>query len=183
MAKSVLLIRHGQSTFNAAYAESGEDPMDYDAPLSRHGEAQVRALKDRLGKRSFDLAVTTPYTRAIQTCLGLFDGRDLPVRVEALHGEQVGASCDIGRSPKVLAATYPTLTFAHLDDPWWYVEPAAGRRIVREPSARLMDRVDAFRAWLDKRPEERIAVVGHVMFFSALSGHVLENCGTVEFQS
>ena len=41
--KVVYLIRHGQSTFNAAYEQTGVDPMLFDAPLSALGVRQVAA--------------------------------------------------------------------------------------------------------------------------------------------
>ena len=44
--KVVYLIRHGQSTFNAAYARDGVDPMLFDAPLSALGRRQVATLRD-----------------------------------------------------------------------------------------------------------------------------------------
>ena len=42
--KVVYLIRHGQSTFNAAYEQTGVDPMLFDAPLSALGVRQVAEL-------------------------------------------------------------------------------------------------------------------------------------------
>ena len=69
--KAIHLIRHGESTFNAAYREAGEDPMIVDAPLSALGRRQVDRLAGELCDVTFELAVTSPFTRAIQTCLGL----------------------------------------------------------------------------------------------------------------
>jgi len=42
--KVVYLIRHGQSTFNAAYERDGVDPMLFDAPLTELGRRQVAQL-------------------------------------------------------------------------------------------------------------------------------------------
>lgn len=42
--KVVYLIRHGQSTFNAAYERDGVDPMLFDAPLTKLGRRQVAQL-------------------------------------------------------------------------------------------------------------------------------------------
>ena len=41
MTKIVHCIRHGQSTFNAHFAETGEDPLHFDAPLTELGQRQV----------------------------------------------------------------------------------------------------------------------------------------------
>ncbi len=170
------LIRHGQSTFNAAYAEAGEDPMDFDAPLSPLGHHQVAELRAEFAEARVDLAVTTPFTRALQTCLGLFGGRDIPILVEQLHRERLGASCDVGRPPAALAAEFPDLAFGHLDDPWWYVAPTPAEPFDPEPLELMDRRVAQFRNWLAARPERRIAVVGHGMFFHAMTEHVFANC-------
>ena len=44
MAKSLDLIRHGQSTFNATYAETGLDPFEEDARLTELGRRQVSVM-------------------------------------------------------------------------------------------------------------------------------------------
>lgn len=174
--KQIHLIRHGQSTFNAAYAEAGEDPMYFDAPLSPLGEEQVVALRGDVAGLALDLVVTSPFTRAVQTCLGAFSGRGLPIIVEASHRERLGASCDVGRSPRLLARDFPELEFDHLDDPWWYVEDNVDGPWADEPLDVLDERIATFRTWLAARPEKRIAVVGHSMFFHAMTGHVFANC-------
>ena len=72
MPKLVDLIRHGQSTFNAAYAEIGSDPLHYDARLTPLGHAQVAAARETLRANAYELIVTSPFSRAIETTLGLF---------------------------------------------------------------------------------------------------------------
>lgn len=184
MPETIHLIRHGQSRFNAAFdGETGLDPMIFDAPLSELGRRQVAALRSALEREgeAYELAVTTPFTRAIETCVGLFEGRGVPVVVEALHREYLVHSCDVGRSPRTLARAFPTLSFGHLDDPWWYA--VNGVAIAVEPAEILMTRVAAFRRWLGDRPERRIAVVGHGTFFRALTGlGTIENCQVVPFR-
>ena len=89
--KEVYLIRHGESEYNQWRRNSFRnpctllcvrDPMLFDAPLSRAGEAQVRALRRALWSMTKDnafaigprveLVVTSPLTRAVETCLGGF---------------------------------------------------------------------------------------------------------------
>ena len=191
MAKLVHLIRHGQSTFNAAYRETGEDPILFDAPLSPLGLRQVAERRPEFDNLAIDLVVTSPFTRAIQTALGLFGHRDVPILVEALHRERLGASCDIGRSPNALQVDFPDLAFDHLDDPWWYVDGTGntgweiptngsggviGTTFGLEPLSIVLARVAAFREWLRARPEQAIAAVGHATFFAEMVGHVLGNC-------
>ncbi len=191
MSKLLHLIRHGESTFNAAYRETGQDPIDYDAPLSPTGHRQVAERRAAFDGLVVDLVVTSPLTRAIETALGLFGHRDVAILVEALHCERLGASCDIGRSPAALWADFPDLAFDHLDNPWWYADgigdtsfeiPATGRggpigtTFGLEPIDNLLTRIAAFRDWLHARPEQAIAAVGHATYFAEMTGHMLQNC-------
>ena len=111
MPKTVHCIRHGQSTFNAHWEEGGSDPLHFDAPLSDLGQQQVAAAAVALRDVPYELVVTSPLTRAIQTTLGLFaDHPSAPeIRVECLHRERLENSCDVGRSPVLLGATIPGL--------------------------------------------------------------------------
>jgi glucosyl-3-phosphoglycerate phosphatase len=177
MPKLVDLIRHGQSTFNAACTEAGSDPLHYDARLTPLGHAQVAAARAMLGATKYDLVVTTPFSRAVETALGLFGAADVPILVEALHRERLESSCDIGRSKAELARDFPNLVFDHLDDPWWHdcaEKNALGHAI--EPEEVFIVRVHDFRRWLMARPEPRIAVIGHGTFFRHLTGVPLANC-------
>jgi broad specificity phosphatase PhoE len=178
--QTVHLIRHGESLFNALCAQAPwSDPMLFDAPLSASGEAQVAELRRRVTGLPVELVVTSPLTRALQTALGAFGGNGVPILVEALHCERVEASCDVGRSPGVLAAEFPALRFDHLEDPWWYADGVPPGQVPWEPEEVFTARVDAFRAWLAARPERTIAVIGHGAFFSRLTGQRLANCELV----
>jgi broad specificity phosphatase PhoE len=181
MSKIIDLIRHGQSTFNAAYAETGSDPLHYDARLTPLGHAQVKAARETLRAADYELIVTSPFTRAIETAIGLF-GASAPIRVEALHRERLESSCDIGRPAAALAQDFPSLAFDHLDDPWWHDcadKDALGHAI--EPEHVFLARLADFRAWLVSRPERSIAVIGHGTFFHRLTGVAFVNCGVLRW--
>ncbi|WP_417513825.1 histidine phosphatase family protein [Minwuia sp.] len=182
MSKTIHLIRHGQSTFNAHMSLHGVDPMYFDAPLSPRGEEQVAALRDQMAAHPVDLVVSTPFTRAIQTSLGAFGHRGLPLVIEALHREHLNASCDVGSPPKVLTDAFPELDFGHLDDPWWYQKEGHRGPFAEEPHDMLMERVNRFRGWLASRPERRIAVVGHGTFFYMLLGRFLNNAEVAKLE-
>jgi broad specificity phosphatase PhoE len=180
---AILCIRHGQSAFNAAYEETGIDPMLFDARLTPKGEAQVLAAREILRDVPFDLVLISPLTRALQTAFGIFEGHfsSPRFRVEALHRERAESSCDVGRSPSALRADYPTLDFDHLPEVWWHDDGdpnALGLRI--EPLETLMERMAHFSRFLASRPERRIAVVGHGTFFYHLTGTFLPNCGMID---
>jgi broad specificity phosphatase PhoE len=177
--KSVFLIRHGQSTFNDIYARTLVDPGLIDAPLSPLGETQVVQAREKAQALKVELVVTTPFTRALQTARGLF-GEAHPLVIECLHRERVVASCDIGRSPKLLAADFPGLCFDHIGDPWWHCEDVDANGIPQEPLEAVHGRIAQFRTWLRARPEQRIAVVGHSAFFFHMTSHKFANCEILE---
>jgi broad specificity phosphatase PhoE len=178
--KTIHLIRHGQSLFNASFDTATRiDPMLYDAPLSPAGRAQATSLRAEAHGLGAELILTSPLTRAIQTTLAAFGPDHAPIRVEALHHERVEHSCDVGRSPADLARAFPGLAFEHLDDPWWHSDRSHPFAIVLEPEAVLLARVETFRAWLNRRPERVIAVIGHGTFLNRLTGRVFRNCERV----
>ena len=176
MPQLVHFIRHGQSTFNAAWAETGRDPGHIDAPLSPLGHDQVAQAREALAPVHVDLVISSPLTRALQTTVGIFGGRGVDVMVTCRHRERLESSCDLGRSPKALAADFPHLAFDHLADPWWHDGPTDADGLPVEPEDVFEARVAAFAAWLDARPEASIAVVGHHVFFRSLTGRPLANC-------
>lgn len=189
MIKTIHCIRHGQSTFNAHWEQAGKtDPLHFDAVLSDLGHEQVAARAATVRDVPYELIVTSPLTRAIQTTLGLF--REHPsasrIRVECLHRERLENSCDVGRSPTLLRGAFPDLAFDHLEEIWWHRDGEPDERgIVVEPDAVLTERVRRFRHWLSERPERLIAVVGHGTFFYHLTGRLLQNCeiATLELES
>lgn len=179
---TILCIRHGQSTFNAAWAANPADPMLWDARLSELGEAQVRQARASIAEHPVELVLVSPLTRALQTALGLFDGHPSAPAMEVvpLLRERVENSCDVGRSPAALAAEFPALSFAHLPQVWWHAEGEADERGVHvEPDAVVQARAAAFRIALLARPERVIAVVGHGTFLRHLTGKALANCEVV----
>ena len=182
MPRSIDLIRHGQSTFNAHYEATGMDPMHFDARLTPLGESQVVAARDRYTDRDYDVVIASPLTRAIQTAHGIFGERDIRIEICALHREWQISSCDIGRGVAELQADFPHLDFSGLDDPWWHHDaPASALGFPQETEQHLATRVAAFVAMITARPEQRIAVVGHGDFFRRLIGRHLANCERAEW--
>lgn len=182
MPKTIFLIRHGQSTFNAHYEATGEDPGHFDAPLTDLGHAQAAQVRDDLAGTPVDLAVCSPLTRAIQTTLGIFGERGVPVHVTHHHRERLESSCDVGRSPVLLREHFPGLVFDHLDDPWWHHDPDMSGPFVIEPLGVFEKRVEEFAEWISARPEANVAVIGHGTFFHALTGRWLRNCEVMEWR-
>jgi len=176
MADIVHLIRHGQSTFNAAWERDKVDPMILDAPLTTLGHDQAAGLRDTVAQLRVDAVIASPLTRALQTASSLSHGLNVPIHVEPLHREYVWSSCDIGRSPIALAQEFPHLIFDHLSDPWWWCPSGNPTSVDKEPPEIVMNRVHAFLAALKTRPEKSVAIVGHCTFFWLFSGIMLQNC-------
>lgn len=87
----ILLARHGETPWNAEGRYQGQE----DIPLSPTGEAQARALGDRLREVSITRAVASPLTRARHTAESALGGRDLPLTLdpglmEIAHGTWEG---------------------------------------------------------------------------------------------
>jgi broad specificity phosphatase PhoE len=182
-AKTVLCIRHGESTFNAAWRAAPHDPLHFDARLSASGHEQVRRARTAVLHYPVELVITSPLTRALQTTVGLFGDHPSGPRVEvsALLRERVENSCDLGRSPAELAAEFPSLDFARLDGVWWHAEGTPDHRgVCIEPVPLVQARVAAFRDYVSSRPESIVAVVGHGTFLFYLTDRVFGNCGVAE---
>ena len=176
MVQDVYLIRHGQSTFNAAYEASGVDPMHFDARLSQRGAGQIAGAREAALDLGVDLVVASPLTRALQTATGLFHGAAVPIVVSNIHIERLEHSCDVGRTAAVLSDEYPSLDFAHLEDRWWHLGENGEGGFAVEPEPVFMDRVAVFSQWISSRPEPVVAVVGHGEFFQRLTGRYMDNC-------
>ena len=176
MADIVHLIRHGQSTFNLAWEETGVDPMIIDAPLTPHGQQQAQDLRPTIAGLGIEAVLVSPLTRAIQTASSITHGLNVPIHVDATHRELVWSSCDIGRTPGLLALDFPHLKFDHLPETWWWCPSGNPTKVDREPPVLVRQRIDRFLDAVRARSERVVAVVGHCTFFWLLTGTLMKNC-------
>ena len=195
--KRVLVVRHGESQFNAADAHgtSWSDPNIFDAPLTARGHAQARALREQMLAFRDALWVTSPLSRAMQTCLDACPWRtptgepELPaVMVRPEIAEHCATSGDVGRPRAALIQDFPLLAdqLRHLPDVWWWSPPGRPNNSElkqfssAESRARMATRVEAFRAWVLRRPEQTIVAFGHSTFWKYFLGKQnekrLKNC-------
>ena len=72
MSLEVLLIRHGQSEWNASGRWQGQQ----DPPLTDVGRADARRAASGLG--TFDAVMSSPLLRAVETAAALAEGSELP---------------------------------------------------------------------------------------------------------
>jgi broad specificity phosphatase PhoE len=70
----VVLLRHGETTYNAAHLLNGDPSVD--VPLTAAGIAEVRALRPVLANIPWAAVVVTPFGRTRQTLAQLLPGRD-----------------------------------------------------------------------------------------------------------
>lgn len=166
------------------------DERYIDAPLTERGKQQADSLASTLASLAPQLVVTSPLTRAIQTCLRAcvsLPKQSTTFVVSPLCRERLAYSCDIGTPATVLAARYPFLDFSGLHPPeaWWWMSPnvhdaspmvslqllrrqrsSSSREI--EPLAAVQARTNDFRRWLIRRPETKVAVFAHGVFNNGL---------------
>ena len=60
----VVLVRHGETEWSAAGRHTGRT----DVPLDETGRREARALAESLAGRDFALVLTSPLSRAVETC-------------------------------------------------------------------------------------------------------------------
>lgn len=183
--KTVHFIRHGESTWNVCRRQlklndlpQQERPVIVDAPLSFKGMEQATHLKAKIASLKPDIAVTSPYTRTLQTCLMSYGSEK--VIVTPLCREFMAASSDnIGLPASCLKLIFPIFDFTSLDEIWWYIQdniksqPKAVNlltqgKLVVEDQEQFAARAEEFYQFLFERPERSIAVYSHndfLMFF------------------
>jgi broad specificity phosphatase PhoE len=171
---SMFLIRHGQSEFNVAFAQTRTDPGIIDPGLTELGRAQALAAAAQLSDRGLLRLIASPYTRALQTASIVAEVLELPIEVQPVLGEHAFFTCDIGSPRSELQKRWPHLLLDHVPEIWW---PDTE---VNEDGVTL--RAAEFRAIATGFDDHsRIGVVSHWGFIRALTGHEVANCAIVEF--
>jgi glucosyl-3-phosphoglycerate phosphatase len=170
----MFLIRHGQSEFNVAFAQTRTDPGIVDPGLTDLGRTQAIAAASQLSERGLVRLIVSPYTRALQTASIIAEVLELPIEVQPVLGEHAFFTCDIGSPRSELQKRWPHLALDHVPEIWW---PDTD---VDEDGVTL--RAAEFRA-IAKGFEDhsRIGVVSHWGFIRAMTGHEVANCAIVEF--
>ncbi|HEY1610793.1 MAG TPA: histidine phosphatase family protein [Paraburkholderia sp.] len=151
IAREIWLIRHGETEWSL----SGQHTGRTDIALTDRGCEEARALAPRLAAQRFDVVLSSPMTRALETCrlAGLGDAAQRePELREWDYGQYEGLT-----TPQIRAQT-----------PDWTVwsGPVPGGESLEQINARgnaLIDRL------LGMMPA-RIALFSHAHFLRALAG-------------
>ena len=179
--------RHGEAQHNKLIRDGrdGEGRALLDPALTEAGEAQALELAEALrpSERQFDVIVTSPLCRALQTASKIAETQDaVEVIVTSLHTETAmppSDPCQRGsRDAQAIAERYPRFDVARIRQPrdWlcadggWFAPRAAE------------DRLEEFREFLNALPPHKdVLVVGHAGFFKRLFGEdqKMKNCEVV----
>lgn len=169
----MILIRHGQSEWNAAFNRTRIDPGLPDPPLTAVGREQALRAAEMLAARNLTRLLVSPYRRTLQTAEIIAKELSLPMVVEPLVRERAAYSCDVGTARSQLANAWPHLRFDHLDEVWWPAE---------ETEIELARRCDHFRRHMKGTGDwQRVAVISHWGFIRGLTGYEARNGEAVPF--
>ncbi|KAL6073512.1 putative Alpha-ribazole phosphatase [Balamuthia mandrillaris] len=183
----VTFVRHGQSTSNAGWDVHGCEPFIFDAELTELGRQQAaqRATK-MLEQKPIQLVVTSPLTRAVQTCdivFGNLKGK-VPFIMHPLCREQMSGADDLGRLKEDLKKEFEGYDMGLVPEGFWWYIPTERRvegetleehyhrykeaNCWTEPGRVLAERIRQFEAWIVERPEIEIGVVSHGNFIERM---------------
>ncbi len=131
-ATTLLLIRHGETAWNAEHRIQGQ----LDVPLSPHGIWQARRLADRLARERIDAVVASDLARAWLTAVPAAEAFDLEPRPDARLRERRFGIFE-GQTLEEVAARWPDefARWRERDPAWTIPEGESGQDLIE----RVMD--------------------------------------------
>ncbi len=169
----MILLRHGQTIFNAVFGLTRIDPGIADPGLTAEGRRQIRAAAEGLTGEGLRRVVASPYARALETAEILVSRLRLPVTVEPLVGERGHFVCDIGSARSELLQRWPQHQFSDFEEEWW--RPGESEDAFAHRCRRFRERVAALEDWGE------VLVVTHWGVIRGLTGHSVANAQWVRF--
>ncbi|KAL3895795.1 MAG: hypothetical protein SGPRY_013424, partial [Prymnesium sp.] len=198
-------VRHGEAEHNPPIVRGKRQGGEGGEALLRQGRSilnprltplgisQAQTLRAALlaSEARFDLLVTSPMYRAVETSVIAFEGLcDAmlvhPDLVETAE-PRLGAP-QRGHSAAELVATFPPLKdwdLSHMreegeDSNWVLGPPIELCAPAYHNPVPVEERLEPLKAWLKALPHERVVVVGHSMVFDKLLGLSMANCELVQ---
>src|SRR3989344_330925 len=162
MAKTIYLVRHGESEHNA-----GEIWQEGDSPLTERGKAQARLVGERCLQLDIDVVVASSLVRAKETASIINERIKKSVEYNDLfierrhHTEFIGKRKDdpkVRRMERFLLEKLSTPGFRYADE---------------ENGEDLQARAGNALAHLETHTQDNILIVTHSMFLRALAARVL----------
>lgn len=170
----MILIRHGQSEFNALFSKTRIDPGIEDPRLTDEGMRQAQTAAETLGQNDIRRVIASPYTRTLQTAQIVAGHLGLPVTVNPVVRERAYFTCDIGSPRSSLVPQWPHFSFEAFRERWW-TDP-------EESEAELKVRCDSFQAGMAGVEDwPHVLVVSHYAFIQGLTGEAIGNGVMINF--
>jgi broad specificity phosphatase PhoE len=161
----MLLVRHGESTYNAEGRIQGQQ----DAPLSERGRQQAERLGERLRTYAFDACYASDLSRAADTARAIMRHHpDTPFEFTTLLRE-IKFGIFEGRIVPEIAEMYPEEYAEWMEDRRDFVPRGA------ESAGDLYERAGRALQWLRTRGHDgTILVVAHGAFLNSFLGQFLD---------
>lgn len=147
----IILIRHGETTWNIAGRYQGQE----DTPLSDNGLRQGHLLAEALKNVPLDLAISSPLQRSLQTCSFCAELHSIPVLTDARLLEINNGLWEGVLAPEI-QKQYP-VEFAT-----WHTHPEQVQMPQGENLEAVRRRVrQAFDEYVIKYPDKTLLVAAH----------------------
>jgi broad specificity phosphatase PhoE len=159
-----LLVRHGESTYNAEGRIQGQQ----DAPLSERGQRQAERIGERLRSYQFDACYASDLTRAADTARAIMRHHPtVPFELTSLLRE-IRFGIFEGRIMPEIEEMYPEEYAQWMEDRRAFVPPGA------ESGDELSARAGRALRWLRERGHDgTVLVVAHGAMLNAFLGQFL----------
>lgn len=149
MTTTILLIRHGQTDWNAAGRWQGHT----DIPLNEKGLAQAKALARRLQDWPIKTIYTSDLQRAAATAQAISQTTGASVITDVAWRERFAGDLE-GHTWEEIRTQMPEI--------WAVLRQGSGESPTGETYAELRQRVAAaYQTLIEQHPDEMIAIVSH----------------------
>ncbi len=167
--RRLVMLRHGQTEFNAAKIMQGQ----LDTELSELGHAQAAAVAEVLSKRHPVLIVSSDLRRADDTAMKLGERSGVPVRVDTRLRETHLGDWQ-GLTHDEVDAAAPGARLAWRDDATWAPHGGESRVDVAVRGEPLVDELVVTEPrWGDDEPDRPVVLVAHGGLIAALTATLL----------